>query len=93
MASFIKAYSNKDSTIFEMKVVAINEGLAKGRGALALLGKNPSQVPAVVNVDVKELPSDGYISEYRVMIEIESKGDLRDILKIDKAIREVEERL
>lgn len=84
MAEFIKAYSELDSTVFEVSVAAASKPIAKIRGVASLLGRRPARVSAIKEVEVVEL-GDGVIKDYRVIVHIDNSEDIRDMLKLDEA--------
>lgn len=92
MARLIKAYDKPDSIVFEVSVLARNERRAKIKAGASLLGRRPANVTAVTDIVATPL-GDGLIKEYRVEIEIDDDSDLRSILKLDEALKQLEELL
>lgn len=93
MPRFIKAHDNPDSTTFEFAVTSRNPRRARTRATLTLLGRMPGQATAVRGVDVVSLEESGFLNHYRVSIEIKDSADLKSILRLDKALRAVEDTL
>lgn len=93
MAEFIKAYNYKDKTVFEVAVRAIDSRAAKVRGSLWLFGKSPADITSMQNIRVMQMGDEGIVNEYRVIMEIDSSEDLRELLKINSVIRYIEENL
>lgn len=92
MVKLIKVYDEKDSTVFEMAVVAMTEKGAIVRATLSLLGRRPSKSTVTHIIDTEPF-GEGYLKEYRVIIEVGNEGDLRDKLKIDEAVELLENSL
>lgn len=91
MVKFIKAYSGGPNTIFEVKVTAVNETLAKSRGTIWLFGKTPTGLTSLESVTVDEMPGNGIVREYRVIAEVAGDESLRDMLKVDEVVDAIED--
>lgn len=89
MAEFIKAYNEEGDTVFELSVTALNKRLAKTRGLSNLLIRHPGQATALKDVKVRGL-GDGFVKDYRVIVTISGRGDVRDVTNIDSAARKVQ---
>lgn len=92
MARFIKAYNEKDHTVFEVGVTAVNERLAKTRGTIYLIGRSPAQATAVDNIEVIPM-GNGRIREHRVLIKLKDDESIEELLNVDEAIAKFQELL
>lgn len=92
MVEFIKAYDEKDGTVFELSVSAVTVQGAKSRGVMSLLGRRPGEVTAIESIEVMPLGT-GYLKDHRVIIKLSSDKDLRSMLKIPEARQRLEELL
>ena len=92
MVEFIKAYNEGEDTVFELSVTAVTTNGAKSRAIMSLLGRRPGEVTAVQKVEVMPLGT-GYLKDHRVLVYLDSRGDIRSRLKIPEARQRLEELL
>lgn len=84
MVKFIKAYNEGEKTVFELSVTALSRRGAKFRASMSLLGRRPSEISSLDNIEVITLDT-GRVKDYRVLISLDTSQSLKDKLMIPEA--------
>ena len=90
MPRLVKAHDERDSTVFEVSLLAISDIGARFKASAYLFGRVPGKIPAVSNVETMGLSTGGVVGEYRVMITVDDEGEIRDILRLDNIRDDIE---
>lgn len=89
MVKLVKAYSDRDEIVFELKVTAVSARGAESRARASFFLRNPGQRTALRKTDVVEMGR-GVLKEYRVIFHLDPDENLRNILELDDAMEMLE---
>lgn len=91
MVRLIKAYNERDETIFELSTFGFSERGAKARVMLAFFGRRPSQITASEGIEVEKMPGSGRLYEHRVIIRLDPSKDIKSKIRMKAAVEKLEE--